>query len=243
MIICLKQRRLYQYCIKQCVPGDGETQTPAVEAKVDANIEACGIITNFLDSRRFAALFTSEEITQNSFLLWNKVNKRFASSSFNSKAQVWSRFQKLTYEENLKDFIANTQKCLGDIASVGITVEDEILAFSILTKLPEEFHLLIGKATLNADTQGNPDAILNVLHESSLKEEELASEPTQGLVLKKDEFPSKIFHYCSNGRHNPLVTTHTPEKCWQLHPELKPDRKQKKRTKNQLYNSSSFVYP
>ncbi|MBW0558572.1 hypothetical protein O181_098287 [Austropuccinia psidii MF-1] len=212
MIISLKQRRLYQYCIKHCVPGDGETQTPAVEAKVvDANVEACGIITNFLDSRTFAALVTSEEITQNSFLLWNKVNERFASSSFNSKAPVWSRFEKLIYEENLKDFITNTQKCLGDIASVVITVEDEILAFSILTKLPEEFHLLIEKVTLNADTKGNPDTILNVLHEASLKEEALSYDSTKALVLKKDEFPSKIVHYCSNGRHNPLVTMHTPK--------------------------------
>ncbi|MBW0532220.1 hypothetical protein O181_071935 [Austropuccinia psidii MF-1] len=230
MIICLKQKRLYQYCIKQCVPGDGETQTPAVEAKkIDAHIEACGIITNLLDSRMFAPLVTSEEITQNSFLLWNKVDKRFALSTFNSKARVWSRFQKLTYEENLKDFIANTRKCLGDIASVGITVEDEILAFSILTKLLEEFHLLIEKAMLNADTQGNPDAILNVLHETSLKEEALLSDSTKALDLKKDELPSKIVHYCSNGKHNPLVTTHTPEKCWQLHPKLKPDRKQKQK--------------
>ncbi|MBW0562490.1 hypothetical protein O181_102205 [Austropuccinia psidii MF-1] len=207
MIICLKQIRLYQYCIKQCVPGDGETPTPAVEAKVvDAKVEACGIIDNFLDSR--------------------------------TKARVWSRFQKLIYEENLKDCIENTQKCLGDIASVEITIEDEILAFSILTKLPEKFHSSIEKVTLNADTQGNPDTILNVLHEPSLKEEALSSDSTKALVLKKDEFPSKIVHYGSNGRPNPLVTTHTPEKCWKLHLELKPER-----TKNQLYNSLSFIYP
>ncbi|MBW0527800.1 hypothetical protein O181_067515 [Austropuccinia psidii MF-1] len=228
MIICLKQRRLYQYCITQCVTGDGKTQTPALEAKViDANAEACGIITNFLYSRTFSALVTSEEITQNSFLLWNKVNERFASLSFNSKAQIWSRFQKLIYEDNLKDFIANTQKCLSNIASVGIAVEDESLAFSILTKLPEEFHSLIEKVTLNADTQGNPDAILNVLHEAALKEEALLVDSTKALVLKKDKFPSKIVHYCSNGRHNPLITTHRPEKFWQLHPKLKPERKQK----------------
>ncbi|MBW0584513.1 hypothetical protein O181_124228, partial [Austropuccinia psidii MF-1] len=110
-----------------------------------------------------------------------------------------------------------------------IAVEDGILAFSILTKLPEEFHYLIEKFTLNADTQGNPDAILNELHEASLKEEALSSDSTKALVLKKDEFPSKVVHYCSNGRHNPLVTTHTPEKCWQLHPEIKPQRKQKQK--------------
>ncbi|MBW0576079.1 hypothetical protein O181_115794 [Austropuccinia psidii MF-1] len=226
MIICLKQRKLYQYCVKECVPGDGETRTPAVEAKiVDANVEACGIITNFMDSRTFAALVTSEEITQNSFCLWKKVNERFSSSSFNSKARIWSKFQKLAYEDNLKEFIANTRKCLSDIALVGIAVEDEILAFSILTKLPDEFHSLIEKVTLNAETQGNPNAILNVLHEAALKEEALSMVSNKTVALNKQSFPSKIVHYCSNGKHNPLVTTHSPEKCWQLHPELKPDRK------------------
>ncbi|MBW0537624.1 hypothetical protein O181_077339 [Austropuccinia psidii MF-1] len=226
MIICLKQRRLYQYCI----PGDGVTRTPTLEAKiVDANVEACGLITNFLDSRTFAALVTSEEITQNSYLLWNKVNERFASSTFNSKARIWSKFQKLTYDNNLKDFITNTQKCLSDIASVGINVEEEILAFSILTKLPDEFHSLIEKVTLNADTQGNPDAILNVLHEATLKEEALSMDTTRALILKKDTFPSKIIHYCSSGKHNPLVTTHKAEKCWQLHPELRPERRCKEK--------------
>ncbi|MBW0512488.1 hypothetical protein O181_052203 [Austropuccinia psidii MF-1] len=156
MIIFLKQQRLYQYCVKQCIPGDSETRTPAVEAKlIDANVKACGIITNFMDSTTFATLVTSEEIMQNFYLLWSKVNKLFASSSFNSKARVWSKFQKLTYENNLKEFIVNTQKCLSDIA-----VEGKILAFLILTKLPEEFHSLIENVTLNAGTQGNPDAIL-----------------------------------------------------------------------------------
>ncbi|MBW0526258.1 hypothetical protein O181_065973 [Austropuccinia psidii MF-1] len=208
MIICLKLQRLYQYFIKQCVPGDEETRTLAV----DANVEACGIITNFMDSRTFAALVTSEDITQNHYLLWNKVNDQFAYFSFNSKTRVWSN----------------------DIASVGIAVEDEILAFSILTKLPDEFHSLLEKVILNAETQGNPDAILNVLHEAALKEEALSNDSTKALALNKINFPSKIVHYCSNGRHNPLVTTHGPEKFWQLHPELEPEKK--KQDKEQKTN-------
>ncbi|MBW0515563.1 hypothetical protein O181_055278 [Austropuccinia psidii MF-1] len=226
MIICLKQRRLHQYCTEQCIPGNGVTPTPLVEAKViDANVEACSLITNFLDSRAFEAMVTSEETTQNSYLLWKQVNKRFALSTFNSKARIWGKFQKLTYDNSLKDFIENTRKCLSDIASVGIAVEEEILAFLILTKLPEEFHSLIEKVTLNAETQGNLDAILNVLHEATLKEDALSTDNSRALVLKRNSFPSKTIHYCSNGKHNPLVTTHGPEKCWQLHPELKPERK------------------
>ncbi|MBW0518051.1 hypothetical protein O181_057766, partial [Austropuccinia psidii MF-1] len=215
MIICLKQKKLYQYCIEQCIPGDGVTRTPALEAKIiDTNVEACGLITKFLDSRTFAALVTSEEITQNSYLLWSKVNDRFASSTFNSKARVW----------------------------IGINVEDEILAFSILTKLPEEFHSLIEKVTLNAETQGNPDAILNVLHEACLKEEALAMDTTKALVLKKDNFMSKVFHYCSNGKHNPLVTTHGPEKCWQLHPELKPEKRRKEKEQKAKFTIARALF-
>ncbi|MBW0522332.1 hypothetical protein O181_062047 [Austropuccinia psidii MF-1] len=231
MIICLKQRTLYQYCIKQCITGDGVTQTPATEAKViHANVEACRIITNFLHSRTFSALVTSEEVTQNSYLLWNRVNESFSSLSFNSKAQIWRKLQKLAYNDSLKDFITNTQKCLSDIALVGIAVEDEILSFLILTRFPEEVHSLIEKVMLNTNTQGNPNAILNKLHEETLKEEALSKDSNKALVLKKaihnDNFPSKIIHYCSNRKHTPLVTTHGPEKCWQLHPELRPERKQ-----------------
>ncbi|MBW0464969.1 hypothetical protein O181_004684 [Austropuccinia psidii MF-1] len=90
---------------------------------------------------------------------------------------------------------------------------------------------MIEKVTLNAETQGNPDAILNVLHEANLKEEALSIDNNRALVIKKDNFPSKIIHYCSNGKHNALVTTHGPEKCWQLHPELKPERQQKDKEK------------
>ncbi|MBW0587886.1 hypothetical protein O181_127601 [Austropuccinia psidii MF-1] len=239
MIICLQQRKLHQYCIEKCIPGDGVTQTPALEAKIiDANVEDCGLITNFLDSRTFSALVTSEEITQNSYFLWSKVNERFVSSIFNSKARIWSKFQKLTYNDSLKEFIENTQKCLNDILAVSIAVEDEILDFSILTQLPEEFHSLIEKVTLNAETKGNPDAILNVLHEAALKEEALSMDTNRALVLKKDNFLSKAVHYCSNGKHNPLVTTHGPEKCWQLHLELKPEKRQKEKEQKENFTIS-----
>ncbi|MBW0553901.1 hypothetical protein O181_093616 [Austropuccinia psidii MF-1] len=135
---------------------------------------------------------------------------------FNSKARIWSKVQKLMYDESLKDFIAKTQKFLNDTSAVGIAVEEDILAFSILTKLPEEFHFLIEKVILNAEAQGKPKTILNVLQEAALEEEELSMDTTRSLVLKKDNFPSKIVHYFRNGKHNPLITTHVPKKCWQF---------------------------
>ncbi|MBW0573884.1 hypothetical protein O181_113599 [Austropuccinia psidii MF-1] len=77
------------------------------------------------------------------------------------------------------------------MASVGISVEDEILSFSILTKLYHDLHSLIKKVTLNGETQGNPDAILKVLHEAALKEEALSIHSVKPLALTEESFSSK----------------------------------------------------
>ncbi|MBW0551651.1 hypothetical protein O181_091366 [Austropuccinia psidii MF-1] len=111
-----------------------------------------------------------------------------------------------------------------------IAVKDEILVFSIVTKLREEFHSLIEKDPLNANTQRNPDAILNKLHEDAL-----STDYIKDLALNKEKFPSEISHYCSNGRHNPLVTTNGREKCWQLPPKLKCKRKRKNKEERRKF--------
>ncbi|MBW0497693.1 hypothetical protein O181_037408 [Austropuccinia psidii MF-1] len=120
-----------------------------------------------------------------------------------------------------------------------MAVEGEILSFLILTEFPEEFHSLIENVMLKTNTQENPNAILNKLHEATLKKEVLSTDSNKALVLKKvihnDHFLSKIIHYCSNRKHTPLVTTHGPEKCWQLHPELQPERKQREKEQNENF--------
>ncbi|MBW0473180.1 hypothetical protein O181_012895 [Austropuccinia psidii MF-1] len=75
---------------------------------------------------------------------------------------------------------------------------------------------------LNTKTQGSPDAILSLLHDAALKEEALKapikSDMDSRMALNRETFKLKTIHYCSNGCHNPL-TSHPPEKCWQLHPK------------------------
>ncbi|MBW0558167.1 hypothetical protein O181_097882 [Austropuccinia psidii MF-1] len=109
---------------------------------------------------------------------------------------------------------------------------DIILAFTILTKLPEEFQPLIKKITLNAEQQGNPDNVLKTLHETALKGEALSSESSKDIALNCKTFPSKIVHYCANAKHNPLVKSHAPKKCLQLHPELRSERRKKEARSN-----------
>ncbi|MBW0555770.1 hypothetical protein O181_095485 [Austropuccinia psidii MF-1] len=112
---------------------------------------------------------------ENAYLLWSKITNCFAPSTFNSQASIWSRFSKITYNVNLQSFISELRQSLNEIKTVGIAVGIKTLAFAILTKLPNDFNSLVEKVTLNTKNQGSPDAILNLLHDASLKEEALKS--------------------------------------------------------------------
>ncbi|MBW0557739.1 hypothetical protein O181_097454 [Austropuccinia psidii MF-1] len=84
-----------------------------------------------------------------------------------------------------------------------------MLAFAILTKLPDELNSLIEKVTLNTKTQGSPGAILNLLHDAEMKEESLKTfsknDMEIGMALNREVFKSKTINYCRNGQHNPLA--------------------------------------
>ncbi|MBW0487248.1 hypothetical protein O181_026963, partial [Austropuccinia psidii MF-1] len=228
----LRQKKLYVHCIEETIPSlSSETRPSAADNKIiDANIETCNIITNSLDSSTFSKIVVGDEEMENAYLLWSKITNRFASSTFNSQARIWSRFSKITYNGNLRSFISELRQSLNEIKTVGIEVGIKTLAFAIITKLPDDFNSLIEKITLNTETQGSPDAILNLLHDAALKEEALKtsieSNIDSKMALNRETFKSKTIHYCSNGRHNPLAS-HPPEKCWQLHPEKRPDRYQR----------------
>ncbi|MBW0515471.1 hypothetical protein O181_055186 [Austropuccinia psidii MF-1] len=190
----------------------------------------CNIITNSLDSCTFAKIVVGDEEMENTYLLWSKITNHFSSSTFNSQARIWSIFSKTTYNRNLQSFISELRQSLNKIKTVGIKVGIKMLAFAILTKLPDDFKSLIEKVMLNTKNQGSPDAILNLLHDAALKEEALKSpiefNMDSRMALNRETFKLKTIHYCRNGHQNPLAS-HPPEKCWQLHPKKHPDRYQK----------------
>ncbi|MBW0511148.1 hypothetical protein O181_050863 [Austropuccinia psidii MF-1] len=161
---------------------------------------------------------------ENRNLLWSNLTRRFASSTFNNQARIWMQFCRNSYNGNLQSFISEIRQCLNDLISVKVEVGTPTLAFTILTKLPEEYHNVVKKVTTNTETLCNPNAILNLLHDVALKEEALHNQNnSQKLVLNREMFCSKTIHYCKDGRHNPL-DSHPAERCWQLHPELRPEK-------------------
>ncbi|MBW0543082.1 hypothetical protein O181_082797 [Austropuccinia psidii MF-1] len=221
----LKHKKLYHHCIEPTFPIiEDDSRPSAAENKIiDANAETCNLIAGTLDSATFTEIFDDNETMENANLLWSKLTKRFASSTFNNQARIWMRFCRITYNGNLRSFILEIRQCLNEVISVKVEVGTPTLAFNILTKLPEEYHNVVEKVTTNTETLGNPNAILNLLHDVALKEEALQNQNNHTLALNREMFRSKTIHYCKDGRHNPLAS-HPAERCWQLHPEMRPEK-------------------
>ncbi|MBW0561266.1 hypothetical protein O181_100981 [Austropuccinia psidii MF-1] len=205
--------------------GEDDARPSAAENKViDANAETCNLIAGTLDSATFTEIFDDDETMENANLLWSKLTRRFASSTFNNQARIWMRFCRITYNGNLQSFISEIRQCLNEVITVKVEVGTPTVAFTILTKFPEEYHNVVEKVTTNTETLGNPNAILNLLHDVALKEEALQNQnDSQTLVLNREMFCSKTINYCKDGRHNPLAS-HPAECCWQLHSEMRPEK-------------------
>ncbi|MBW0466665.1 hypothetical protein O181_006380 [Austropuccinia psidii MF-1] len=209
VVMLLKHKTLYQHCVNETLPSiNSETRPSAADKKViDANAETCNLIAGTLDSNMFTETFDDDETMENAHLLWNKLTTRFASSTFNNQARIWMRFCRITYNGSLRGFISEIRQCLNKVISVKVEVGTPTLAFTILTKLPEEYHNIVEKVTANTETLGNPNAILNLLHDVALKEEALNLQSTnQSVALNREIFRSKTIHYCKDGKHNPLAS-------------------------------------
>ncbi|MBW0508666.1 hypothetical protein O181_048381 [Austropuccinia psidii MF-1] len=222
VVMLLKHKKIYQHCVDETLPSiNSDTRPSAADNKIiDANAETCNLIAGTLDSNTFTEIFDDDETMENAHLLWNKLTRHFASSTFNNQARIWMSFCRITYNGSLRSFISDIRQCLNEVISVKVEVGTPTLAFTILTKLPEEYHNIVEKVTANTETLGNPNAILNLLHDVALKEEALnLQNNNQSLALNREVFCSKTIHYCKDGKHNPLAS-HPADKCWQLHPHL-----------------------
>ncbi|MBW0538983.1 hypothetical protein O181_078698 [Austropuccinia psidii MF-1] len=152
----LKTQKLYQHCVDETLPSiNSDTRPSAADNKIiDANAETCNLIAGTLNSNTFTEIFDDDETMENAHLLWNKLTKRFASSTFNNQARILMRFCRITYNGSLQAFISEIRQCLKKLISVKVEVGTPTLAFNILTKLREEYHNIIEKVTANTEPWG-----------------------------------------------------------------------------------------
>ena len=141
------------------------------------------------------------------------------------------------YRGNLSEFITDMHKMLIEIALVTLGVPDNILCFSILSKLFEDLWTVFENIIMNEVIIESHNATLTKLQELVHLEESRKKKTQQSTTTIKSEeqsdAASALMHeskkgkrrsrkdgpICKNGKHNPSVTSHTLETCWEVHPD------------------------
>ncbi|MBW0499511.1 hypothetical protein O181_039226 [Austropuccinia psidii MF-1] len=190
----LKHKNLYQNYVDEILPSVSSDTRPSVANNkiIDANAEAFNLIAGTLES----TIFDDDEMMENSYLLWNKLTNHFSSSTFNNKSRIWMRFFRITYNGILQTFISEIIQCLNEVLSDKVKVETATLTFTLLTKLPKEYHKIVKRVTSNIDILGSSNSILNLLHDVSPEEEAPNLQNTsQSVALNREAFLSNTIHY------------------------------------------------
>ncbi|MBW0534400.1 hypothetical protein O181_074115 [Austropuccinia psidii MF-1] len=177
-----------------------------------------------------------KQFSTDSHLLWKKLEEQYASKKAVNRGRVWMQWIKFAYNGDLQNYIDNSRMLMMALETVNITVPNECHSFSLLGKLTGDpkMHSYVEVLTLNEDLIKDPELVLAKLqefHNNSSSQEKSSSSPPSALI-SESAHPYKITYFCSNGKHNPMCTTHSKDQCYAENPHLRPPRRNNKR-KNQ----------
>jgi hypothetical protein len=229
----LRHKGLLKYILELPV----QLADTAHDAVAKKHAETVDILMNFMRETAFESVITPDN-EDNPFAIWNQIISCYASTSSNNKGRVWLKFMRYKYCGNLSEFITDMHKMLIKIALVKLGVPDNILCFSILSKLSKDLWNVVDNIIMNEVIIESPNATLTKLQELVHLEESRKKKTTQSTTTAKSEEQSDaasgLMHeskkgkrqgrkegpLCENGKHNLLVTTHSADACWEVHPDL-----------------------
>ncbi|MBW0511802.1 hypothetical protein O181_051517 [Austropuccinia psidii MF-1] len=242
--IFLRSKELLDVCINQ-VDADANTAVKNKWTKVSS--DAISFISSKLDPTVFAEVVDDETI-DDAYLLWNKINNQYASKTAINRGRVVMDWVAISYRGNLDDFIIKCRKAMIDMASVNIKIPPDVLSYWILGKLCDDSNMyhLADSLAMSPDATENPNTTLNRLqsfarHQESKHHSSTVEKDSAALVTTTNtnsQFPSKMVYFCANGTHNPLNTTHKPNRCYIQFPHLRPKKKRQRQRQFLTYHSS-----
>ncbi|MBW0541403.1 hypothetical protein O181_081118, partial [Austropuccinia psidii MF-1] len=229
--ILLRSKDLLDVCEK---PMPSDLSTTATNKWNKSSFDAISIITCRVNNQVFIEVV--KQFSTNAHLLWKKLEEQYASKKAINRGQVWMQWRKFAYNGDLQNYIDNSRMLMMALKTVNITIPNECHSFSLLGKLAGDpkMHSYVEVLTLNEDLIKDPELVLAKLqefHDNSSSQEKCSSTPASALI-SEPAHPYKITYFCSNGKHNPMCTTHSKEQCYAENPHLRPPRRNNKR-KNQ----------
>ncbi|KNZ52018.1 hypothetical protein VP01_372g6 [Puccinia sorghi] len=192
---------------------------PALEE--DDNTILCAIILSKLSTNTQNNVVSSEN-EDNAQLLWKAILKRFISSEPSNRARVYNQFSHISFDiSNIEKFVTEVRSILVKMEDVGIKIEDDIITYDLLNRLPSSLDNI--KQRITHSPEGNEIKPETLLHHLEIHLNELrVSNSNRGESIAATMYTSKD-QRCTAGTHNPNSKTHTKDKCWAIYPEKRVD--------------------
>jgi hypothetical protein len=195
-------------------------------------------------------------------LLWKAITKQFASSQASNQAWMFNKFLYVKFrEDTIEAFVTDTKVAIKKLVDVGIDLPQDILAYLILFKLPDNMQIL-KRQIMHSDKDLSVEFVCNHLiqfnNKTKAEMKELTSTPSYPASLYSNKPKSKTEkcskhkeekgnqqsgpkQRCPNGYHNPKQdSNHLADLCWQLHPEKAPEWWQEAQAKWLASKSTSY---
>jgi len=148
--------------------------------------------------------------------IWNKLEKRFASTSFQHQLMIRTEISRLQFDDtqDINEYIATLRTLYDRLASCGIAPNDGEIIAKLLTSLPPSWQSTA--IALETASDGTLDTVSRVLQQEQTRRK-LQSPPQ---VAMHSHTP----HRKSPPKCDHCKRKHKTENCWQLHPERKPPK-------------------
>jgi hypothetical protein len=156
----LRHRGLLKYVLEPAVPLAGA----AADAVAKKHNETVDILMNYMTETVFESVITPDN-EDSPYGIWTNIISRFASTTVNNKGRVWLKFMRYEYKGDLAVYITDMHRMLTEIAVCKLGVPENILSFSILSKLSEDMYNVVDNIIMNEVICESPSATLTKLQE------------------------------------------------------------------------------
>ncbi|MBW0473076.1 hypothetical protein O181_012791 [Austropuccinia psidii MF-1] len=131
-----------------------------------------------------------------------------------------------SYDGNLQSYIDKIRTLMMSLETININIPAECHSFTLLGKLSSDpkIHHFIEVLSLNEELIQKPELVLERIQEfhDNSKAQVSIQVPAPTTLVSESAHLYKSTYYCTNGKHNPMCTTHTKESCFAENPHLRP---------------------
>ncbi|PLW32201.1 hypothetical protein PCANC_18915 [Puccinia coronata f. sp. avenae] len=195
--------------------------------------KASGILQQYMGMTNYQK-FESDETRDEPRAMWLKLEGHYQSKAIANQAKVYNDFLALKFKgTDMDQFISDLTGHISNLNAVGLKIgipkdfqlHENLFCESILDKIPSS--LIHTREVLIQNRPLTVDSLTKLLENRSRDDTTIRIKSEESAMKAISQSSVK----CDNGRHNPLVTSHLKENCFELYPEQKA-RMEKRRAKS-----------